>query len=241
MKITEITTWSYSLHVVIFHLYIIASERMVIIMKPDYIVFPDASVKLSGKKRYGGYGVVVLERKSKQYLTEQNELHGKTVPYLEGYAMYRGLQLVSRFHKGNDARSILVVSDSKTVVDAFNIWMHRSWNMSDYENWKKRDGTPVQNQKLYRMILDWSVTHSYKLKVVHIRSHTERNPALRDTIRKKLQTYKVRVNDTTLDTIIRMNRLADQLANDAATYYKDTDGILERLIPIDRGDSNDRT
>ena len=104
MKITEITTWSYSLHVVIFHLYIIASERMVIIMKPDYIVFPDASVKLSGKKRYGGYGVVVLERKSKQYLTEQNELHGKTVPYLEGYAMYRGLQLVSRFHKGNDAR-----------------------------------------------------------------------------------------------------------------------------------------
>ena len=203
-------------------------------MKPNYIIFPDASLKRCGNTReYCGYGVVVLDTSTNRYITDSDELHGKTIAYGEGYAVYRGLQLIESFRRSGKGRcKVLVVSDSKTTVNAFNVWMRRSWNMSDYSSWTKRNGDPVRNQKVFRLILNWCASHSYKMKIVHIYAHAERDAELRTAIRKRMSAYRVKINDATLDVFIQLNQLADQLANAAASYYKATDGIIERLIPI---------
>jgi len=199
-------------------------------MQPDYIIFPDASEKRSGKKKYSGYGVVILDIRNNKYFTVNGEMNNRTLPYCEGWAIYSGLQYVERVRKPEERLKVLIVSDSQTNVNALTVWLHKSWNLSDYNNWLKRDGTPVRNQKLYRKILALILDGHYKVKIVHFRSHSKNNPKMRKLIKSELKANKIKINDETLDVFIQMNQLADDLACEASARRRDTDGEFYRLM-----------
>lgn len=200
-------------------------------MKPDYVIFPDGSERRTGKEKYAGYGVVVLNTRTGQYTTDSNELYGRSVPYCEGYAVYRGFQHIEQIRKPNESLSVLILSDNKTTVNSLQIWVRKSWDLSDYRNWKRCDGSPVHHQELYRKILTILCNGHYRAKFVHIRSHAEGDAKLREIIKQKLKIHKVKADDSTLDVFIRMNQLADNLAREASGYLKDTIGLLDRLKP----------
>lgn len=200
------------------------------VLRPDYIIFPDASVKRSGTVCYSGYGTVILNTRTNKYVIISGELSKSSTVYCEAWAIFRGMQFVEYVRKKGQRLKILVVSDSKLNVTAFSEWIPHTWDLSDYTNWKKRDGSPVKNQKLYRMILKVINNGYYKFRIVHINSHSDKKSELRERIRKKMKSNKINISESTLSTFIQMNDLADKAANEAATNQKKCEGKFSRMV-----------
>lgn len=200
-------------------------------MKPDYIIFPDASVKRSGTVSYSGFGTVILNTKTKKYAILNGELSKSSTVFCEAWAIFRGMQFVEHIREENQKLKVLVVSDSKLNVNVFSEWIPHTWDLSDYYNWKKKDKSPVKNQELYRMILKIINNGHYKFRIVHINSHSDKKSGMRERIRKKMKANRININDSTLNTFIQMNDLADKAANEAADAKKFYDGEFMRMIP----------
>lgn len=179
----------------------------------EYILFTDASKRTgySGKD-YCGYGVVLLNTKTKNYTTFSGELSPRSVVFCEAWAIFRGLvQLVQIMKPKKKKVNVLVISDSLLNVDTFNTYIPHSWNLSDWKNWKKKDGSLVKNQDIYRRILTFMGEHDeIDVKFAHINSHLSEFGWTR--IQDKLYKYGVRVEEDTAQMIRSMNAKADDLA-----------------------------
>ena len=197
-------------------------------LKPDYIIFPDGSVKLSGKTSYSGYGIVVLDTKTNKYITLAGELSKGSVPYCEVWAAYRGLQYVEHVRKKHRDLQVLVVSDSQVTVNSLSTWMKKSWDLSDPKDWKTSSGRSVANQKIYKNILKILSNKHYKVKFVHIRSHSDNKPHNIKTIAESFKKNGIEVDKDTLHVMLELNRLADMLATAQTEMQKAQD--CDRMV-----------
>lgn len=185
-------------------------------MKPDLILFPDASLKRSGDKFFSGYGVVILNTHTGNYTTVKGSLSKDSIVYCEAWAIYQGLRFIEhlrkkQYPKGTNLK-VLVVSDSKINIQIFTTWIKKSWDLSDWYDWKKSDKTSVRNQELYRNIMKVLSNGHLKVKFVHINSHSDKKPGMMKHIESKLEKANVNVNYQTLTTFIELNQVADALA-----------------------------
>ena len=186
-------------------------------MKPDYIIFPDASQRRIRDKVYSGYGTVILNVSTRKYTTISGYLASNSVVFAEAWAIYQGLRFLE--YKKNSSQSepfgnhVLVLSDSKLNIDTFNIYIPYAWDLSDPLNWKKRDHNLVKNQELYRCILHMTTECDYKVKFAHVNSHIRDNPKQLVKVQEKLKKkYAVQVSYDVMELISDMNDLADQAA-----------------------------
>ena len=186
-------------------------------MIPDYLVFPDGSVRRKGDKLYAGFACVIVNTKTSETIVLSDRLSDHcTIVFSEAWAVYRGLEriahLIRHQKRSKDKINVLVVSDSKLTTDIFNIWIPNCWNTSDWLCWRKEDGSVVKNQTLYRQILSIIFRNNLKVKFVHINSHTENNTQMRNRIKYKMRSSKIRINNDQLDMFIKLNQIADDAA-----------------------------
>ena len=177
-------------------------------MKIDYVIFTDASVrkdKVTGKC-FTGYAYVILNVNKNTYITYSNYLTNDSIVFAEAWAIYSGLRYVSKHIKNSN---ILVVSDSKLNIDILTNYIPNKWNMTD-KIWRKSDGKPVKNQKIYQLILKLISNTTNKLKFVHINSHKFQDDSAEIIL--KFKKYKVSMNKDTVNVFINMNSIADKLA-----------------------------
>ena len=192
----------------------------------DYIVFTDASLKSSRitKREYCGYAVVLLNTATKEYTEFSGELGGMTSMYGEAFAVFKGMQkLVQITADEYDEKSlqVLLVSDSKNVVETLNLYIPFLWDTSDPKYWRKVDGTRVKNQNLFRRILGIIQKHpEIKFRITHINSHkntiTEWEKA-----QTRLSQYNIWVNKTTAQLFMEMNAKADELAQEVTKQMRE--------------------
>lgn len=190
-------------------------------MVPDLILFPDGSLRKKGDKFLAGYGVVVLNPSSNEYTTISGSLTKESVVYCEAFAIYQGLRYVEhirkKHYKGKKMK-VFVVSDSKLNIRAFTEWIPYAWDLSDWNNWKKSNKESVKNQEIYRAILKVLKNGKYTVRFVHMNSHTAKDNAAKEKMRKSLKKAKIDLNDTTLDVFVKMNDLADEAAKSHTNF-----------------------
>lgn len=201
----------------------------------EYIIFTDASGRKSTitGRLYCAYAGAIVNVKTKQYTTYSGELGDRTVAFSEAYAIYKGVQNASRIipHGKSDV-NILVVTDSKLCVESLSNWIPNSWDLSDWQHWKKHDGTLVKNQEVYRGIIEISNENPWmNYRVTHINSHLQHKDW--EKIKTKLRKYGIVVNQETADMFRKMNELVDTIATDITARMRaedETYGPFIRLI-----------
>lgn len=186
-------------------------------MKPDVIMFPDASLRRSRKNpniTYAGYGVVFLHRKSGRYTTISGTLSKDSIVTCEAWAIYQGLRVLEKMRKNKQIpkhSNIVIFTDSKVNVEALTTWIRYNWDLSDYYNWTKRNKSIVKDQDIYRKILKILSKGHLEIRFVHINSHVKSQNDL-DHIRKNLYEESIHIADSLVSCIIDFNDIADQLA-----------------------------
>ena len=125
-------------------------------MKPDYIIFTDASVKLVQELNYSAYAAVILNCESLQYTTISGPLANRSIVFCEGWAIYQGLRYLKKIQRdtGKKHLKVLIVTDSKLTVNTFTVWIKQSWDTSDWFDWKKSDGRDIQ--RMQDVCVRWS-------------------------------------------------------------------------------------
>lgn len=111
----------------------------------------------------GGYGAVLLymDPEGKIYKKEISAGYKKTTNNrMELMAVIRSLQELNR------PCSVELYSDSKYVVDAFNQKWIESWVK---RGWRKADGKPVKNSKLWKELLEAMKPH--KVQFIWVKGH----------------------------------------------------------------------
>jgi ribonuclease H len=192
-------------------------------MKPDYIIFTDASVKLVGELNYSAYAAVILNCDTLMYTTVSGPLANRSIVFCEGWAIYQGLRYLKKIQRDTNKKQlkILIVTDSKLTVNTFTVWIKHSWDTSDWYDWKKSDHSSVQNQDLYRKIIGLLDSKKLKVRFVHINSHCKGNTKKEEAIFAKLGEDGVKLSKGTGKIFIEMNDLADQTAHSiVANEYK---------------------
>ena len=185
-------------------------------MTPDYVIFSDASVILSGACNYSAYAAVILNCETKAYTTISGPLSNRSIAFCEGYAIYQGLRYLKQLTKSKhkkDKVKILVVTDSKNTVTTFTQWIQNSWDTTDWYHWKTSQKEPVKNQDLYRSIIKVLNSDRFKVKFIHINSHSNGKKGAESKIFAKLVDAKVHLSEKTAKIFIEMNDLADKVAH----------------------------
>jgi len=116
---------------------------------------------------YGGYGGYVLfSNGNEQVFSEPLEGDKITNQVAELMALKHGLELVLPIiAKTKDL--IYVYTDSMYVINIYTNWI-KKW-ISD--EWKKQDGTPVENQELIQEIYELINTSNAKIFYKHVKAH----------------------------------------------------------------------
>lgn len=203
-----------------------------------YIVFTDASCRRSNSSLYCGYGGVILNTDTNRYASYGGSLGERSTVYCEAWGLLRGLIEISnviKSSKGKEPVGVLLVTDSKLNVQILTEWIPK-WDLSDWMNWRKRDGSLVKNQDLYRRILRViQDTPEMKVRITHVNSHLTDKEWRR--IFKKLQDYGINADESTSKTFMRMNALADGIATNITSHLKDTDTGWFKLVRRDADDA----
>lgn len=203
---------------------------------PEYIVFTDASLRRNSNRSYCAFGVVVLNMKTLKYASFGAELGSRTVTFGEGWAIYRGIQAVCSIidKDRKDPAEVLVVTDSKLTVKVLSEYIPFVWDTSNWNNWKKVDGSPVKNQGLYRKIVAYINDHpEIHPRITHINSHKSIDTDW-NSIQSKLKKYGIRTDPATTKVFMQMNDLADSICQSITKKMKDEEeksGEFMRLIP----------
>lgn len=201
-------------------------------MKPDYIIFPDASTRRIGKKVYNGYAVVVLNANTNKYTVLKGSLSSESTVFAEGWAIYQGLRFI-RHKTDKQNLKIAVFSDSKINIQILNDYIPHCWKLDQNNNWVKRDGTSPKNQELYKGILQVMYHNNYKVKFVHILSHTLDNPHKHSGLKNHLSEYGINIHKSTINTLVHLNDLADRTAQ-AVTKQERDDDMLGKYYKLER-------
>lgn len=122
----------------------------------DYVIYTDGAC--SGNPGPGGWGVVVCKPDS-DYVQELSGGEPNTTNNrMELTAVINGLSLIP-----TKPSSILVVTDSKYIVDAVNKGWLRGWIAN---GWRKSDGAPALNSDLWAKIHSHLCTHHVQFQWV---------------------------------------------------------------------------
>jgi len=206
-----------------------------------YIVFTDASRRKGRNNRpYCGYGVAVLNVETKSYITFGGELSPRSVVFCEAWAIYRGLVKVAELAKDNPPKKgeqvqALVVTDSKLNVEILSRYIPYAWDLSDWNHWKKQDGTPVKNQDLYRTIVTFMEKHpEIHARVTHVNSHLNDEEWLRT--KRKLSRYGVNVRKEAAQMFMSMNAIVDRIAQEITTEMRDREEATGNYLRLIRKD-----
>lgn len=196
-------------------------------MKPNFIIFTDGSVRkwYDGKektpKNCAAYGVVILNVSTMQYTKFGGELNTSSSAYAEAHAIYRGLQYTNGVCTKKDIDpEVLVITDNKLNVDILTNYIKHSWDLSNWSNWKKADGTPVKNQQTYRHILELIDSGNIMLRIVHMNSHQPLSYV--STLISKLKTDGVNIDEKTARLFVDMNAMADTVASNITRDIKNS-------------------
>lgn len=202
-------------------------------MKPDYIIFTDASVKLVGELNYSAYAAVILNCETLMYTTVSGPLANRSIVFCEGWAIYQGLRYLKKIQRdtGKKQLKILIVTDSKLTVNTFTVWIKYSWDTSDWYDWKKSDHSSVQNQDLYRKVISLLDSKKLKVRFAHINSHCKGNKKKEEAIFAKLGESGVKLSKGAGRIFIEMNDLADQTAHSIVTNEYKYPSTLMKLKP----------
>ncbi|MFZ5643998.1 MAG: ribonuclease HI [Bacillota bacterium] len=125
---------------------------------PHIEIYTDGAC--SGNPGPGGYGAIL------KYGSHSKEISGgyrlTTNNRMELTAVIKSLQELKK------PCSITLYSDSKYIVDAFNLGWVNKWKST---GWIKGDKSPVKNVDLWKMLLDLLRPHS--IKWVWVKGHSD--------------------------------------------------------------------
>ena len=203
-------------------------------MTPDYIIFTDASVILPKDCLHSSaYASVILNYNTLNYTVISGPLANRSIVFCECWAIYQGLRYLKKLRKdiGKDKLKILIVSDSKLIINTFTQWIKYNWDLSDWSNWKKSDNTPVLNQELYRKMYHILSNEHLKVRFTHINSHSKGNSSKQKAIFAKLERDKIHLSDAAKKIFIDMNDVADKTAHKIAVSQIKHPTTLEILRP----------
>lgn len=180
-------------------------------MKVNFIIFTDGSVRRFDGKVASAYGVVVLDCRTKKYTQFGDRLKTNSIVYAEAWAVYRGLQYINRIcHDATSKPTVLVVTDSKLNVSIFTEYIPHRWDLSNWGEWRKTDGSYVKNQDIYRDTVELIHDNHMFVKFLHINSHTSNIDW--EMIRMKASDIGIDLKKGVCKMFVDMNQRADQLA-----------------------------
>lgn len=126
-------------------------------MMSEYIIYTDGACL--GNPGPGGWGVVATKLMNSDYVRElSGDESNTTNNRMELTAVIKGLSLIP-----TQLSSILVVTDSKYIVDAVNKRWLQSWVSN---GWRKSDGTPALNADLWKKLHNLICTHQVQFQWV---------------------------------------------------------------------------
>lgn len=188
-------------------------------MNVNFILFTDGSVRRFDGHSATAYGVVVLDVVTKRYTTFSGTLASDSIVYAEAWAIYRGLQFINKTCSARDEKpSVLVVTDNKLNVSILTDYIPNQWNLSNWNKWRKKDGSRVKNQEVYQNIVELIMDHDISAKFIHINSHL--NTSEWRVIQAKLKDVGVKLDKDLCKVFVKMNAIADKLATDATMAEK---------------------
>lgn len=189
-------------------------------MKINFILFTDGSVRIFDEHRVSAYGCVVLDVSTKRYTTFGGPMkQSDSIVYVEAWAIYRGLQYINKICKQRSVKpNILIVSDSKLNVEIMTHYIPKVWNLNDWDNWRKTDGSKVKNQELYRNIVELIIQNNLHVKFIHIHGHTTERE--QSKVYKELKHADIKVPQKLCKVFVKMNAIADEIATDITMAKK---------------------
>ena len=127
----------------------------------DFIIYTDGAC--SGNPGPGGWAFVAVESSGTGTKIESSgsELN-TTNNRMELTAVINGISFI----KAIAYSSMLILTDSKYIVDAVNQGWLNSWVS---KNWKKSDGKPVLNQDLWSKLLE--LMSIYNVSFLWVKGH----------------------------------------------------------------------
>lgn len=196
-------------------------------MKPDYLLFSDASVVHRGAYYAAGCGGVICDCVNQdiyypyQYTPDQSLR--KASVYMELVSMYQGLSYLHHAVTEEKKLKIVIFSDCKSIVDGFRNIKDGTWIFHRGHWVKRKNHKVVPGDQYYQKIFNLLDRHQDKVKVVHVLSHSNRSEKklCENEIRIKqiLKQEKIKGDEHLPLFVITMNRLADRFAASASPYY----------------------
>lgn len=189
-------------------------------MEVNFIIFTDGSVRRFDDKVAAAYGVVVLDYSTKTYTKFGDRLKTVSIVYAEAWAVYRGLQYINRICNKNSMKAtVLVVTDSKLNVSIFTEYIPKRWDLSDWDNWRKTDGSYVKNQNIYRNIVELIHNNHMVVRFLHINSH---KPDIEwKIVQKKAEDNGIHLKKGVCKVFMKLNTEADKIASGITQEMKD--------------------
>jgi ribonuclease HI len=147
------------------------------LIKNTEYVYTDGSVVNNGKTFARGGSGVFFGTDDPRNLALRFDVKPVTSPRTELYGVFKALEIYIQtnweiLHKSDKLRprkKIFIYSDSEYTVNTVQTWMD-TWKRND---WKKRNGSPVENLDLIKAI--YSIKHYYidriQVKLIHVKAH----------------------------------------------------------------------
>ncbi len=183
-------------------------------MNYDYIAFCDGSSVKKGDFIFnGGAATVLLENETKQVYQKGKSLPDRSNNYAELYAVLLTFEMVKNIHKGKGVPNILIISDSKYVVDIFSSWVY-SWSKGkdQDEPWERKTGK-LSNEKIIKHIFyEYIANGKFNVTFVHMNSHKKFTEKDINEMKRKTEKQGFTVSKDTIKVFIKYNSMADKLA-----------------------------
>lgn len=187
-------------------------------MKPDYIIFTDASMV---QTKYSAGAVVILNTKTNRYASFSFYLGECSIGEAELTAVARGLKYLNTITKDMKLIKVVCISDCEPVVLNLTTNIYK-WHRCSNTPWKTSAGRKVKYHKIYKaMYNSYLINNRYDVRFIHMNSHLPNNDW--DIVRSKLAVDNIAINKTTAKSFIELNRLADSLAGKRVNEYAERD------------------
>ena len=116
--------------------------------------------------------------------------------------------------------NILIISDHKNHVMALNDWIWNSWDLTNYEKWKKKSGEEVKNQEIFKQIIELLNKGTVNIKIAHINSHLKPKKTDIEEFCVYMSDSGVELTPHTAEAFIKFNQIADVYAKYGGNYYE---------------------
>ena len=144
-------------------------------MKAKFKLYSDGSI--NAKTGQGAFGFLVIKKHGEEdvIVTEKVRVEAKTtISVMEMKAVLHGLGEVQRLAKAFGYSEVVVdvYSDSKMLVDALNIYIHKWKKRAVGGVWHATNGAPVANQEIFKQI-EAKEAEIGKVRYIHVKAHSD--------------------------------------------------------------------